>query len=744
MQTQIDQKRFDSLRQTGDAATFVHEFNLMADRMNWTAAIRDTIIMQRVKPAIRNHMLLYEREPDDYEERCLDIIRIDELLTLTGKNDSGRKKGGKKPKKGKTQKCAKCGRNNHVTEKCYAKVSVNMISVRGVETSLSTFEIQTTIEGTPRKALVDSGAGVSCIRASLVSGTTFPSTDILEGPTGEVLADKGRYIVETIDGTPQRLYLVPHLRQEVLLGRPYLDNTQSHGMCAFATTGPYETFGRMRELSIPEREAESYEIEKGLANGWIRVSNATQACNTLFVPKKNNRLRMCIDYRPVNEVTRRDGYPLPLIKSTLHQVIGASCFTVLDLEAAFHNIRIMPGQEGLTAFRTSRDVYEYLVMPFGIKNGPSIFQRYIERILEPHRAYCKVYIDDILVYSEDKDTHMTHVKAVLNSLAEHSLKVSLEKTQAALTEVFYLGHKITHGMVEAVIDYKAVRDWPEPRNKTDLQRYLGMANYWRDFVPGMAQQAAPLYALTGNDSFRWNNEHRMAFSALKAAICGDVEIFQMDQYEPLALFFDASGVGLGAMAFQAGRPISILSRGLTPAEKNYTTTEREMLAIVWATKKWRHIIESTRADIVAHTDHKLLTQNWNADYRNRRMNRWLEHLMQLPITYAYVIGEHNPADAPSRRPDFYPERGGEEKIKKLVEEAQPARAFWQRPEHVTPIDKTPATPSHADPWANQVGPTPEEVEAWKDYHATPSEHYPQPWDDMSSDEFEVSIYNPEN
>ena len=115
------------------------------------------------------------------------------------------------------------------------------------------------------------------------------------------------------------------------------------------------------------------------------------------------------------------------------------------------------------------------------------------------------------------------------------------------------------------------------------------------------------------------------------------------------MFFDASGVGLGAMAFQDGRPISVLSRGLAPAEKNYTTTERELLAVVWATKKWVTMIESTRAPIYVYTDHKLLTQNWNADYRNRRMNRWLLHFMQLPVQYKYVIGENNPADAPSRR-----------------------------------------------------------------------------------------------
>lgn len=714
VQEQMDQKKMDSMTQTGPAADFVHAFNEQADKLNWNEVVRSTIILQRVKKVIRDHLLLYESKPEDYASLCLDIIRVDEMLTLTGKNTaSTKKKGGKRPKKGKTQVCGNCGKGGHTTDKCWSK-KVNMISLRGAELPRDSFSLEVYVCGANRQALLDSGAAVNCIRADLATGPQYTTSDVLQGPTGESLATRARYIVETVGGTPQRLYLVPGLVEEVLLGRPYLEGSQQHNQCAFATTGPHEAVGRLRQLTLPEQEALDAYLEKALAKGWIRKSEALQACNILFVPKKNNKLRMCVDYRPLNEVTLRDGYPLPLIKSLLHQIIGSKVFTVVDLEAAFHLIQIMKGQEPLTAFRTTRGVFEYTVMPFGIKNGPSIFQRYIERILAPHAAYAKVYIDDVIIHSDTPDEHQVHVKAILGTLADHEIKISAEKTQAAQKEVTYLGHRVTHGMVEAIIDYKAVRDWPEPRNKTELQRYMGMANYWRDFVPGLGGMAAPLYALTGNDTFRWNLEHKQAFAAVKAAICGDVEIHQQDPALPLDLFFDASGVGLGAMAFQDGRPISVLSRGLTPAEKNYTTTERELLAIVWATKKWVTMIESTRAPIYVYTDHKLLTQNWNADYRNRRMNRWLLHFMQLPVQYKYVIGENNPADAPSRRPDFFPERGGEAKIKKYVEEAQPVRAFWQAPEYVTPIDKTPATPSKEDPWQNAIGPSVAEAESYGD------------------------------
>jgi len=716
VQEQLHQRTMDKLYQSGKASDFIHEFNLLADKLGWPDVVRLTILPQRIKPAIRNHMLLYETTPTSYDNMCSDFSRVGEMLDLVhAPANVGKKKSGKRPKKGKSPKCGNCGKPGHDTSKCWAK-KINMISLRGQRMDPDSYQVDVTISGQERTALVDSGAAVNCIRADIATGPTFNSGDTIQGPTGQALAVDARYIVETIGGTPQRLYLVPDLTEEVILGRPYLSGgATQHNMCAFATTGPPAPSGTLRKSSLPELEALDAYIEQALERDWIRPSNALRACNAFWVPKKNGRLRMVIDYRPLNEVTLRDGYPLPLIKSLLHQVIGSKVFSVIDLEAAFHLIKIMPGQEPLTAFRTPKGVYEYKVMPFGIKNGPSIFQRYIERILSPHAAYAKVYIDDVIIHSDDRDQHYEHMSAVLSTLKDYAIRVAADKTQAALDEVTYLGHRVTHGMVEAIIDYKAVQDWPEPKNKTELQQYMGMANYWRDYVPGLAQAAAPLYALTGNDTFIWKLEHSQAFATLKAAICGDVEIHQQDPDVSLDLFFDASGVGLGAVAFQMGRPISILSRGLSPAEKNYTTTEREMLAIVWATKKWTHMIESTRAPIVAYTDHKLLTQNWNADYRNRRMNRWLEHLMRLPITYKYVEGVKNPADAPSRRPDFFPERGGEKKINKLTEAAQPVRAFWQAPQYVTPIDKTPATPSGADPWEESLEPTADELEAYDDY-----------------------------
>ncbi|RZL28036.1 MAG: hypothetical protein EOP64_05730, partial [Sphingomonas sp.] len=728
VQTQLDQRKMASLHQTGDAATFIQEFNELADKLSWNDTVRSTIILQKIKKPIYDYIILHEGISVHYRTLCEDIAKNDALISLLHPQGTTSKKS-KRKKKGKTQTCGNCGKPGHNAEKCWSK-KINMIRLRGHQPSPDSYQLDVQIGGHTRSARVDTGAEVNCIRANLATGVTYQTQDSLDGPTGQVIAKDAKYIVETIGGSPQRLYLVPGLVEEVLLGRPYLSGEQAHNMCAFATTGPHMAVGRLRQLSLPEAEALDAYLELAQSKDWIQPSNALQACNVLFVPKKNGKLRMCVDYRPLNEVTFRDGYPLPLIKSLLHQVIGSQVFSVIDLEAAFHLIRIMPGQEPLTAFRTPKGVFEYKVMPFGIKNGPSIFQRYIERILAPHAAYAKVYIDDVILHSDNLEDHWTHMEAVLQTLREHAIRVATDKTQAAQKEVTYLGHRVTHGVVEAIIDYKAVRDWPEPQNKTELQRYMGMANYWRDFIPGLASEASPLYALTGNDTFRWEMRHRQAFASLKAAICSDVENYQQDPTIPLNLFFDASGVGLGAVAFQEGRPISILSRGLSPAERNYTTTEREMLAIVWATKKWVTLIESTRAPVTVYTDHKLLTQNWNADYRNRRMNRWLEHLMRLPVRYCYVIGEENPADAPSRRPDFFPERGGEAKINKLVEGSQPITPFWKTPEHVTPIDKTPATPAGADPWQDAIGPTPEEVEAWEDYHQSPSPGFPSEWDSM--------------
>jgi hypothetical protein len=352
-------------------------------------------------------------------------------------------------------------------------------------------------------------------------------------------------------------------------------------------------------------------------------------------------------------------------------------FSVIDVAAAFHHIMIQPGQEPLTAFKTPKGMYEYLVMPFGITNGPSIFQRYIEGVLRHLDECCLVYIDDVIIFSMTNLEHVDNTEAVLRALHDEGLKISHAKSQLDKSSVTYLGHKVTHGYVEAIIDYQCIQEWPEPRSKEDLQKYLGTVNWFRSHIPDIGSSLTRLYSKVGNDSWEWTHENKQDFSWSKNLVCNDLQLHTMQPSLPVDMFMDASGFGLGAIAFQNGRPISILSRGLRPAERNYTTTERELLAIVWATKTWRYIIESTRMPITVYTDHKVITQNFNADYSNRRMNRWTEHLMRLPISYKYIEGKLNPADFPSRRPDHEPGWGGEKEVTRKIDEAMAIKAWYE-------------------------------------------------------------------
>lgn len=697
------QKRMAHLTQNGKARDFVQEYDLLASQLGWSDNVRATVILEKLRKPIRDHMILHEQLDDDYDELKNDIIKFDEVLALqSSSHPSGKKKRtGKK----KTTKCGKCGRTNHTTDKCFAKTTVNMIRVRG--TKRPEFQrITVTLQGAEFKALVDSGSDINCVSERYAWRHLVRDDTEIFSADGRLMTGRyGSALIDSIDGLPFRFHVVPGLTEDVILGLPYLEGQPMINHLALSLLGQPRDGGRMRMFSALEMESLEAYVEEALANNWIRKSTATRACNVLMVPKKNGKLRTCIDFRPINEVTRRDHYPLPLIKTMLSRALGSQWFTVLDIKAAFHMIKVQPGQEHHLAFKTPMGTFEYMVMPFGITNGPSVFQRFIERVLDEHLEYAAAYIDDIIIFTQGtKDKHRTQVKNVMSTLFKAGLELATDKAQMEQSEVTYLGHRVGEHAIEAIIDYASVRDWPEPCTKKELQSYLGMANYWRDQIPGYGAVAAPLYAKTGNDSWSWTPTNTADFSRLKALIQQDLATFGHNPDKPVDFFTDASGFGLGGVAFQDGKPISIVSRGLSAAEQNYNTSERELLAIVFATKKWRHIIESTRQPITLYTDHKLITQNWNKDYSNRRMNRWLTHLMQLPLTYAYIEGKLNPADYPSRRADYEKGWGGEEKVRNLAATAQPLAPFWR---NATPPD-TPDTPDLGPPvWdTSAVPPSP--------------------------------------
>lgn len=631
----------------------VLQFESYCDALQLDSTVRKIIFPTKL-PAALVESIINNDDPSTYKEWRDNAVQRDEVHKATHGTTTAPKTT--KKKKAKT-KCTKCGRTNHTTANCYAK-SVNVIRARGSSGVLESMRIHDLpLQGKRMSALLDSGADVSCIRANMVVSETQPSNVTLYGATGQPFAVNVPFILETIDNIPQKLYLVKDLAEEVILGRAYLDAVTPLDVLSIDTYQQAEDGGRLRLLSHLEQQTLDDEIDDLLSKGVIRPSRAPVSTNVLFVPKKNGKLRLCVDYRPLNAVTRKDSYPLPLLQDVLQRARQHSWFTVLDIEAAFHHVRIKKGDEWKTAFKTSRGMFEYTRMPFGVTNGPSTFQRYVDSVLRDFHQFCIAYIDDVLVYADTQAECEERSRKVLAALKEDNLRINDQKAQWVKQDVTLLGVRVTPEFVEPIQDFQAILDWPEPTNKKELQSWLGLLNYWAPFIPLEAQAAQPLYRLTGKDQWNWDNAARMSFAETRQAAVNTLRLNKFLSHQPSWFQTDASQFAVGAILMQEHGPVAIISRSLKPAERNYTTTERELLAIVYAVQKWRHYLESTREKVTIFTDHQALTQTLNSSNENRRINRWALLLSQYQLTYEFLPGKDNPADYPSRRADYAREYG---------------------------------------------------------------------------------------
>ncbi len=264
--------------------------------------------------------------------------------------------------------------------------------------------------------------------------------------------------------------------------------------------------GRVFPLSQPESEAMKSYIEEELAKGFIRPSTSPASAGFFFVKKKDGGLRPCIDYRSLNDLTVKFRYPLPLVPAALEQLRTAKYFTKLDLQNAYNLIRIREGDEWKTAFSTTSGHYEYLVMPFGLVNSPSVFQAFVNDVFRDMlNRWVIVYIDDILIYSDSYEDHVKQVRSVLQRLLTHQLYAKIEKCEFHQTSVSFLGYVISSGGV-AMEDKKvqAVIDWPQPVTLKELQRFLGFANFYQRFIRNFSTVAAgfqpPLFPWSGEPS----------------------------------------------------------------------------------------------------------------------------------------------------------------------------------------------------------------------------------------------------
>ena len=284
--------------------------------------------------------------------------------------------------------------------------------------------------------------------------------------------------------------------------------------------GQSPPLGTVYSLSQTELQALRKFIDENLSMGFIRPSESPHGAPVLFVKKKDGNLRLCVDYRGLNNITKKDRYPLPLISDLLDVPRKARVYTKIDLAHAYHLVRIAEGDEWKTAFRTRYGSFEWRVIPEGLTNAPAAFQRFMNDIFaDLLDVYIIVYLDDILIYSDDKSQHTAHVREVLRRLRKHGMYARIEKCIFSTDTVEYLGYILSpNGLTMDEEKIKIIKDWPEPRKVRDIQSFLGFANFYRHFIYRYSDIVIPLTRLTRKD-MPWNFDDtcRTAFETLKTA-----------------------------------------------------------------------------------------------------------------------------------------------------------------------------------------------------------------------------------
>jgi hypothetical protein len=417
---------------------------------------------------------------------------------------------------------------------------------------------------------------------------------------------------------------------------------------------------------FPTTRAQEEELKKFLGKfipkGYIRKSQSPMASSVLFVPKKDGKMRFCVDYRRLNENTVKNRYPLPLISEIMDRLQGTKWFTKFDVRDGFHRIRIAEGHEWKTAFRTKYGLYEWCVMPMGLTNAPATFQAVVNEVLNEYLdVFVLVYLDDILVYTNGtKEEHIEHVRKVLKKLQEHKLLLKPEKCEFHVTETDYLGYTISRngvGMNPAKV--QAVLDWPVPTKVKEVQSFLGLANYYRKFIQNYSGIAAPLTEVTKKDvGFQWGAEQQEAFEMLKKWFTEAPMLRMYDPNQPTRVETDASDKALGAVLAQEcedkqWRPVFYHSRKFDKHEVNYDVHDKELLAIVDALKQWEVQLKGAQHPFKVLSDHQNLSRFMTTKKLIGRQIRWAEMLADYDFTIQHRAGTLNgAADALSRRSDL--------------------------------------------------------------------------------------------
>ena len=398
-------------------------------------------------------------------------------------------------------------------------------------------------------------------------------------------------------------------------------------------------------------------LEEMQMQGIIQPCQSDWASNIVLVKKKDGSIRFCVDYRKLNDLTRKDAYPLPRIETCLDTLANAAWYSTFDLRSGFHQVAMRPSDANKTTFVCHRGTFRFPRMPFGLCNAPATFQRLMDTVLVGlNFEICLAYLDDIIVFSHDIQGHLERLEILFQRLREAHLKLKPSKCRILQRRVTFLGYTVSQAGVGTDPDkICAVRDWPIPQNLRQCRAFVGLCQYYRRFVPNFSGIAAPLHALTKKGArFIWSEECQAAFDQLKQILIS-ADVLALPREEgTFILDCDASDKAIGAVLSQLQdgeeRPICYASQLYDKHQQNYNVTRKELLALVTFVKKFRQYLLG--APFLIRTDHAALQWLKRTPEPIGQQARWLEVLEEFDFTIEHRPGsKHTNADALSRRID---------------------------------------------------------------------------------------------
>ena len=408
-------------------------------------------------------------------------------------------------------------------------------------------------------------------------------------------------------------------------------------------------------VSPMKKELLDKEVQYMLENDIIEESQSNWSSPCILVPKHDGGFRFCTDFRKVNDKTKSDSFPIPRIADCIDQIGNAKFVSTFDMLKGYWQVPLTQRAREISAFVTPSGLYQYKVMPFGMKNAPATFQRMVNKLVRDIDG-CEGYIDDVVIFSDNWSEHIRQIKRFFQIMREAKLTINLMKSEFGNATVKYLGHIVGQGQVRPLdAKIQTIVKYPIPTSRKELARFLGMAGYYRNFCLNFSDIAAPLTNLLSKKvKFVWTDDCQMAFDKVKLLLQKSPVSKSPDYEKPFKLIIDSSDVGTGSVLAQEAsdgldHPVSYFSKKFLKYQKNYSVVEKETLGLVLALEHFDVYLGSTPFTIKVYTDHNPLTFLKTMKNKNQRLVRWSLALQEYNLEIQHIPGSENVvADALSR------------------------------------------------------------------------------------------------